>query len=107
MPSVFSPKQIAFDAAVKARNDFLYRGIADLEELRERDAALGPLIDQLIQIRETLNAALAVEGQNSIGDAPHAPFYLDYIDALTSNGLAFKDADHSFIGITMPLVFDV
>jgi hypothetical protein len=106
MPSILNSKQVAFDAAVKAHKDALYRGIADLEELRERDAALGPLIDQLIEIREAFNAALAVEGQNIIGDAPHAPLYLDYIDSLTSNGLAFNDADHSFIGITVPLVFD-
>src|ERR1035437_5766947 len=105
MPPILSPKQIAFDTAVKARNNFLFRGIANLDELRERDASLSPLIDQLIEIRQTFNDALAVEGQNIIGDAPHAPLYLDYIDSAISNALAFKDADHSFIGVTVPLVF--
>ncbi len=107
MLSVLTPKQTAFDAAVKAQNDFNYRGIADLEALREDDASLGPLIDQLIEIRDGMNAALALEGQNIVGDARHAPFYFDYIDSARSQGLAFKDAAHSFIGVTIPLVFDV
>jgi len=105
--STLTPKQLAFDAAVKAQSNFDYRSIADLEALRERDASLSLFIDHLIGIRESMNAALAVEGQNIIGDAPHAPFYFDYIDSARSQGLAFKDADHSFVGVTIPLVFDV
>src|SRR5690349_10481227 len=107
MPSILKARQIAFDSAVKAWSNFDYRGIADLEDLRERDPGRGPQIDQPIEIRESFNAALAVEGQNIIGDAPHAPFYLDYLDSDISNALAFKDANHSFIGITLPLVIDV
>jgi hypothetical protein len=107
VPSILTPKQVAFDAAVKAQRNALYTGVADLEALRESNAALGPLVDQLIVIRDGFNAALAVEGQHIVGDAPHAPFYLDYLESLASNALAFKDADHSFIGITIPLVFDI
>ena len=43
-----TPRQVAFDAAVKARKNFDYRGIADLEELRQRDPARSPQLDQLI-----------------------------------------------------------
>jgi len=107
MPSVLTPKQVAFDAAVKAQCNFDFRGIADLEALREQDASLGPVVEQLIEIRDIMNAALLVEGQNIVGDAPHAPFYLDYIDSPRSQALAFKDADHSFIGVTISLVVDV
>ena len=107
MPSSLTPQQIAFDTAVKAWSNFDYRGIADLEELRNSDPARGSQIDQLIEIRESFNASLAVEGQNIIGDAPHAPFYLDYLDSEVSNALAFKDEHHSFIGVTIPLVIDV
>ena len=102
-----SAKQIAFDVAVKSRNNFDYRGIADLEELRQRDSSLGTFIDKLIEIRQSFNGALAVEGQNVTGDAPHSPLYFDFIDSDLSNALAFKDANHSFIGVTVPLVFDV
>jgi hypothetical protein len=49
MPAKLSPQQAAFDAAVKARNDALYQGIADLDELRERDPGRGPQIDQLVE----------------------------------------------------------
>jgi hypothetical protein len=105
--SILTPKQITFDAAVKARGNFDYRGIADLEELRERDPERGPQIDQLIQLRDSFNAGLAVEGQNIVGDAPHAPFYLDYLDSDRSNALAFKDEHHSFIGVTLPLVIEI
>ncbi len=105
--STLTPKQSAFDAAVKLRADALYRGVADLEQLRQTDATLNLLIDQLIEIRQSFNDALAVEGQHIVGDAPHAPFYFDYIDSAVSNALAFRDADHSFIGVTIPLVFDV
>lgn len=107
MPANLSPQQVAFDAAVKARNDALYRGIADLEELRERDPGRGPQIDQLIHIRDAMNGALAVEGQKIIGDAPHAPFYLDYLDSDVPNAKAFDDEHHSFIGVTLPLIMDL
>jgi hypothetical protein len=107
MPSVLTPKQVAFDAAVKAQANFDFRGIADLEVLCDHDASFGPLVHQLIEIRDMMNAALAVEGQNIVGDAPHAPFYFDYIDSPRSQALAFKDADHSFVGVTIPLVFEV
>jgi hypothetical protein len=107
MPTPLTAKQLAFDAAIKAQSNFEYRGIADLETLREKDPTFGPAIDQLVEIRESLNAALALEGQNIVGDAPHKPFYFDYVDSSRSQGLAFKDADHSFIGITISLVFDV
>ena len=106
MPSILTPNQIAFDAAVKAWRDGLYTGIADLEALREANPSLGTRIDELIVIRDGLNAALAVEGRSIVGDAPPAPFYLDYLDALTSNARAFRDADHSFIGVTIPLIDD-
>lgn len=99
-----STQQVAFDAAVKALSDALYSGIADLEEYRKEDPSLGPWIDQLVTIRQAFNDALAIEGQNLTGDAPHAPFYFDYIDSRVSNALAFRDADHSFIGLTIPLV---
>ena len=107
MPSISTPKQIAFDAAVKARRNALYEGIADLDELRQRGAAFETLTDQLITIRDMFNAALALEGQNITGDAPHAPFYFDYIESRASNAHAFKDADHSFIGITIPYVLEL
>lgn len=107
MPSVLTPNQSAFDEAVKAQANFDFRGIADLDALREQDASLSPLIDQLIEIRDMMNAALAVEGQNIVGDAQHGPFYFDYIDSPRSQALAFKDAGHSFIGVTIPLVFEV
>ncbi len=106
MPSTFTPRQIAFDAAVKARNNFDYRGIADLEELRAGDPE-GRQFAQLIQLRDSFNEALAAEGQNIIGDAPHAPFYLDYLDSDKSNALAFKDDHYSFIGVALPLVTEL
>jgi len=99
-------RQIAFDAAVKARADFLYRGIADLDQLRGEDSTLGITIDQMILMRDSLNDALALEGQHIIGDAPHAPLYFDYVDSDVSNAYAFKDDDHSFIGVTIPRFFD-
>ncbi len=79
--------------AVKSRNNFDYRGIADLEELRQRDSSLSTFIDQLVEIRQSFNGALAVEGQNIAGDAPHSPLYLDFIDSDRSNTVAFKDAN--------------
>ena len=106
-PPILSPIQVAFDLAVKARRNFDYRGIANLEELRGRDPERGPQLDQLIQLRDSFNAALAVEGQNIIGDAPHAPFYLDYLDSDKSNALAFKTEHYSFIGVTLPLVIEI
>lgn len=102
-----SSSQRAFDASIKAQNNFDYRGIADLDHLRKGEPALSPLIEQLIEVRDAFNAALAVEGQHIVGDAPHSPFYLDYVDSTVSNALAFHDADHSFIGVTVPLVFDI
>ncbi len=97
---VLSPKQIAFDMAVKSRNNFDYRGIADLEELRQRDSSLSTFIDQLVEIRQSFNGALAVEGQNIAGDAPHSPLYLDFIDSDRSNTVAFKDANPGFCHLT-------
>jgi hypothetical protein len=102
-----TPKQIAFDVAVKSHRDFLYRGIADLDEIRRQDSTLSVLVDRLIDVRYLYNEALAVEGQQITGHAPHKPFYLDYVDSPVSNALAFPDADHSFIGVTIPLVADV
>ncbi len=97
-----SAEKIAFDVAIKSRNNFDYRGIADLEELRQRDSSLSTFIDKLVEIRQSFNGALAVEGQNINGDAPHSPLYLDFIDSDRSNALAFKDANHSFIGSPFP-----
>jgi hypothetical protein len=64
-----SAEQIAFDVAVKSRHNFDYRGIADLEELRQRDSSLSTFIDKLVEIRQSFNGALAVEGHNITGDA--------------------------------------
>jgi hypothetical protein len=105
MPSKLSDKQIAFDAAVQAKRDFMYPGIADLDALRGQYSP--EFIDQLVTFRDGFNAALAVEGQHIVGDAPHAPVYLDYLDSIQAQGLAFKDANHSFIGITVLMVLDV
>ena len=60
----------------------------------------------MVLIRDSLNSALAIEGQHIAGDAPHAPLYFDYVDSDVSNGIAFKDADYSFIGVTVQRVFD-
>lgn len=57
-----TPRQLAFDAAVKARANFLYRGIANLEDLRAGDPSLAPVVDQMVLMRDALNAALAIEG---------------------------------------------
>lgn len=103
---ILTAKQAAFDTAVKARGEFLCRGIANLEKIRARDVTLAPIIDQMVMMRESLNAALAFEGRHVLGDAPHAPLYLDYIDSDVSNAYSFKDANHSFIGITVRRFFD-
>ncbi len=104
MPSVLSPQQAAFDAAVKSWCDFDYPGIADLEELRTQNPSLSAWVDQLVELRQAFNAALSVEGQHITDHAPHSPFYFDYLDSHRSNARAFRDENHSFIGVTLPLV---
>lgn len=54
-----STEQVAFDAAVKARCNALYTGIANLEQLRQGGPSLGPWIHQLTTIRQFFNDALA------------------------------------------------
>ena len=94
-----SPRELAFDAAVKSWSNFDYRGRADLHQLEIRD--------RLIAIRQLFNDALAVEGQQVTDHAPHPPLYFDYIDSDHSNALAFMDSAHSFIGVTIPLINEV
>lgn len=102
--SNLTPKQSAFDAAVKSWNDFDFRGIANLDYLRTQEPSRATEIDHLIQIREFFNLALSVEGQHVTGDAPHAPFYFDYIDADVAAARSFSDRYHSFIGVTLPFI---
>jgi hypothetical protein len=99
-------KQRAFDEAIKARNNFDYPGIYDLDQLRD-DPTKRDRLNTLTVVRDYFNAALEVEGQNQTGHVPHAPFYLDFAESHKSQGFAFKDANHSFIALTVPEVDDV
>lgn len=78
-----------------------YKGRHDL-------SSLPPTIrDQLRLIQQTFNEALRNEKQNVPEHVEHPPFHLDFIDSSIPNALAFQYQDHSFIGITIALVYSV
>lgn len=75
-----------------------YRGKQDLDTLPARFASF------LRDVQDALNEALRNEKQNVAEHVEHPPFHFDYIEAAVPNALAFRVADYSFIGITMPLI---
>jgi hypothetical protein len=75
-----------------------YRGKQDV------DALPTALASFLRDIQDALNEALRNEKQNIAEHVKHPPFHFDYIEATVPNALAFRFADYSFIGMTMPLV---
>ena len=75
-----------------------YRGKQDLAALSHSLASF------LSNVQNALNEALSNEKQNVPEHADHPPFHFDYIDSVVPNALAFRVAEYSFIGITMPLI---
>jgi len=98
------PEQVAFDAAVRAQADALFRGIADLERLREDDPGRAVQIDRLVEIRAAMNAALGAGGQHEAGNGIRMPVYFDFVDSDVSNARAFIHAQRCYIGIALPSV---
>jgi len=68
------------------------------------DALPTPLASFLREVQDALNEALRNEKQNIAEHVKHPPFHFDYIEATVPNALAFRFANYSFIGITMPLI---
>jgi len=78
-----------------------YRGKHDLERLEPPE--LRPL---LVAIQGALNDGLNEE--HAVREPVDcAPFHFDYIDSTVPNALAFRHDDYSFIGITIPLVYEL
>jgi hypothetical protein len=75
-----------------------YRGKQNLDALPK---AFGSF---LRDVQDALNEALRNEKPNVPEHVKHPPFHFDYIEATVQNALAFRVADYSFIGITMPLI---
>lgn len=93
------PPAVRFDRYFRQRRVCGYLGKKNLGTLRPELAAF------LEEVQSALNDALRDENRQMPGHVDHPPFYFDYIDAHEPNALAFRDADYSFIGLTMPLVY--
>lgn len=80
-------------------DDRSYRGKHDVSRL--------PSDVQLFftRLQQGMNEALRNEKQNVPEHQDHPPFHFDYVDSDTENALAFQYEGHSFIGITIPLVY--
>ncbi len=79
----------------------IYKGRHDLTGLRPS------LQEQLRSIQKTFNDALQNEKQGVASHVDHPPFHVDYVDSSVQNAIAFRHDDHSFIAITVPLIFAV
>ena len=79
----------------------VYRGRQNLADLQRED--LRPL---LANLKSGFDEALA-RRKKVPEHLDDLPFYLDYIDSDFSNAVAFRDDTYAFIGITVPLVYDL
>lgn len=100
----------AFDKYVRENSEFVtrdrlripvFRGRQHLAELRRED-----LRSPLANLQNGFNEALA-QRKKVPEHLDDLPFYLDYIDSDFSNAVAFRDGSSAFIGITVPLVYEL
>ena len=78
-----------------------YKGKHDLERLEPTE--LRPL---LVALQGALNEGLNEE--HSVREPVSCrPFHFDYIDSTARNALAFRHVDYSFIGVAIPLIYDL
>jgi hypothetical protein len=100
----------AFDNYVRENSEFVtrdglrmpvFRGRRNLAELQREDHR-----SLLTKLRNGFNEGLAQRKRvpEHIDDLP---FYLDYIDSDFSNAVAFRDDSYAFIGITVPLMYEL
>src|SRR5947207_287547 len=90
------PPEVAFDRYLR---DHRLPGKQDLDSLAQPEVRSLLAVIQRIQ-NEALNKARSVPGH-----VDHPPFHFDYIASDVPNALAFGDEDHSFIGLTMGLIY--
>ena len=100
----------AFDKYVRENSEFVtrdglripvFRGRQHLTELHRED-----LRSLLANLQNGFNEALA-QRKKVPEHLDDLPFYLDYIDSDFSNAVAFRDDSSAFIGITVPLVYEL
>jgi hypothetical protein len=58
----------------------------------------------LIQLRESLNAALLIESANVSDGVAHPPLHFDYVTANEPNAIAFQHDNCAFILVTLPMM---
>jgi hypothetical protein len=63
--------------------------------------------EQLLLFQNSFNQELRNEKLNVPEHVSHPPFHFDYVDSDIQNALAFRTERHSFIAITVPLVFSL
>jgi hypothetical protein len=95
------PAAVRLDRYFRRRRLRGYHGKKNLDTLRPELAAF------LADVQSALNDSLKDENRQMPGHVEHPPFYFDYIDSDEPNALAFRVADYSFIGLTMPLVYSL
>jgi len=101
--NVPTPPEVAFDRYFRGLNPKqrgVYEGKFDLEQL-----APGPLKELLSRLQSGLNFALGNE-RFVPEHKDHPPFHVDYIRSTQANALAFRHDGYSFIGLTIPLVYE-
>ena len=98
------PPEVEFDRflrnELRAEDRHLYKGKQDLDALSQPQ-----LRTLLASIQDALNQALSNEKQDIPEHVPHPPFHFDYVESSVSNAVTFRSKEHSFIGITIPLVY--
>jgi hypothetical protein len=79
----------------------VFRGGQNVAELQGEDLRF-----LLNNLRNSFNESLAHRKRvpEHIDDLP---FYFDYIDSDFSNAVAFRDGSYAFIGITVPLIYEL
>jgi len=92
------PPEVAFDRRLRQLSQ--YAGKQDLDRLTQPG-----LSSMLTTIQQAFLDALANEKTEVAEHRAHLPFHIDYIDSDTPNAHAFGDEDHSFIGLTMGLIY--
>jgi hypothetical protein len=78
-----------------------YRGRHDLSGLPPA------LQNQLRGLQEMFSEALRNEKQGVPEHVEHPQFHIDYVDSDIQNAIAFRYDDYSFIGITVPLIYEI
>ncbi len=78
----------------------IYRGKKDLDQIEHEG-----LRSMLVAVQDGFNEALRGEDLAVPHHVSHPPFHFDYIDSDSPNAEAFRYRGHSFIGVSMAMIY--